>query len=56
MIACCKASPCKLSNLQCYFVLGEWVSCSVGTNFTPHIITANAGEVTFTDFLIDFAK
>ncbi|XP_057462087.1 AT-hook motif nuclear-localized protein 1-like [Actinidia eriantha] len=24
--------------------LGEWVSCSVGTNFTPHIITVNAGE------------
>ncbi|KAL2547459.1 AT-hook motif nuclear-localized protein 1 [Forsythia ovata] len=24
--------------------LGEWVSCSVGANFTPHIITANAGE------------
>ncbi|GFZ01223.1 AT-hook motif nuclear-localized protein 1 [Actinidia rufa] len=23
---------------------GEWVSCSVGTNFTPHIITVNAGE------------
>ncbi|KAI3468857.1 hypothetical protein Pfo_025520 [Paulownia fortunei] len=24
--------------------LGEWVSCSVGANFTPHIITVNAGE------------
>ncbi|CAI9771751.1 unnamed protein product [Fraxinus pennsylvanica] len=24
--------------------LGEWVSCSVGTNFVPHIITVNAGE------------
>ncbi|CAI9755378.1 unnamed protein product [Fraxinus pennsylvanica] len=23
---------------------GEWVSCSVGANFTPHIITVNAGE------------
>ncbi|KAJ8538673.1 hypothetical protein K7X08_029969 [Anisodus acutangulus] len=23
---------------------GEWVSCSVGTNFTPHIITVNTGE------------
>ncbi|KAL2543948.1 AT-hook motif nuclear-localized protein 1 [Forsythia ovata] len=23
---------------------GEWVSCSVGANFTPHIITINAGE------------
>ncbi|KAK6130191.1 hypothetical protein DH2020_036107 [Rehmannia glutinosa] len=25
-------------------VIGEWVSCSVGANFTPHIITVNAGE------------
>lgn len=25
--------------------LGEWVACSVGANFTPHIITVNAGEV-----------
>ncbi|GMH09479.1 hypothetical protein Nepgr_011320 [Nepenthes gracilis] len=24
--------------------LGEWLSCSVGANFTPHIITVNAGE------------
>ncbi|XP_073055721.1 AT-hook motif nuclear-localized protein 1-like [Primulina eburnea] len=24
--------------------LGEWVSCSVGANFTPHIITVGAGE------------
>ncbi|CAH2071379.1 unnamed protein product [Thlaspi arvense] len=24
--------------------LGEWVPCSVGGNFTPHIITVNAGE------------
>ncbi|XP_074317547.1 AT-hook motif nuclear-localized protein 1-like isoform X2 [Silene latifolia] len=24
--------------------IGEWVSCSVGANFTPHIITAQAGE------------
>ncbi|GAB2274091.1 hypothetical protein Dimus_008861 [Dionaea muscipula] len=24
--------------------LGEWVSCSVGANFTPHIITINTGE------------
>ncbi|XP_059308165.1 AT-hook motif nuclear-localized protein 1-like isoform X2 [Lycium ferocissimum] len=23
---------------------GEWVSCSVGANFTPHIITVNTGE------------
>ncbi|KAK4389398.1 AT-hook motif nuclear-localized protein 1 [Sesamum angolense] len=26
---------------------GEWVSCSVGANFTPHIITVNAGELNF---------
>lgn len=25
-------------------VTGDWVSCSVGANFTPHIITVNAGE------------
>lgn len=25
-------------------VPGEWISCSVGANFTPHIITVNAGE------------
>ncbi|XVF51624.1 hypothetical protein PTKIN_Ptkin04bG0199300 [Pterospermum kingtungense] len=24
--------------------IGEWVACSVGANFTPHIITVNAGE------------
>ncbi|CAA2968818.1 Hypothetical predicted protein [Olea europaea subsp. europaea] len=24
--------------------LGEWVSCTVGANFIPHIITVNAGE------------
>ncbi|XVF73393.1 hypothetical protein PTKIN_Ptkin12aG0198300 [Pterospermum kingtungense] len=24
--------------------LGEWSSTSVGTNFTPHVITVNAGE------------
>lgn len=24
---------------------GDWISCSVGGNFTPHIITVNAGEV-----------
>lgn len=28
----------------CFFV-GEWVACSVGANFTPHIITVNTGEV-----------
>ncbi|EOY24515.1 AT-hook motif nuclear-localized protein 1 isoform 3 [Theobroma cacao] len=25
-------------------LVGEWVACSVGANFTPHIITVNAGE------------
>lgn len=24
---------------------GDWVPCSLGANFTPHIITVNAGEV-----------
>ncbi|KAI4377889.1 hypothetical protein MLD38_015450 [Melastoma candidum] len=24
--------------------LGDWVTCSVGANFTPHIITVNTGE------------
>ncbi|KAL6182055.1 hypothetical protein ACLB2K_043478 [Fragaria x ananassa] len=24
--------------------LGEWVACSVGANFTPHIINVNSGE------------
>ncbi|XP_065858050.1 AT-hook motif nuclear-localized protein 1 [Euphorbia lathyris] len=24
--------------------IGEWVACSVGANFTPHIINVNAGE------------
>ncbi|KAJ6347554.1 hypothetical protein OIU76_004103 [Salix suchowensis] len=27
-----------------FALLGEWVACSVGANFTPHIITVNAGE------------
>ncbi|KAA8524419.1 hypothetical protein F0562_010857 [Nyssa sinensis] len=26
--------------------MGDWVSCSVGANFTPHIITVNSGEYT----------
>lgn len=25
--------------------VGAWGACSVGANFTPHIITVNAGEV-----------
>lgn len=28
-------------------LVGEWFACSVGANFTPHIITVNAGEVSF---------
>ncbi|XVE57764.1 hypothetical protein DITRI_Ditri04bG0115900 [Diplodiscus trichospermus] len=31
----------KLLNFD---ILCEWVACSVGANFTPHIITVNAGE------------
>lgn len=27
--------------------IGEWAATSVGTNFTPHIITVHAGEVCF---------
>lgn len=27
-----------------YNNLGEWVACSVGANFTPHIVTVNSGE------------
>lgn len=27
------------------FLTGELNACSIGTNFTPHIITVNAGEV-----------
>nr|XP_009600976.1 AT-hook motif nuclear-localized protein 1-like [Nicotiana tomentosiformis] len=27
-----------------FLSVGEWVSCSVGANFTPHIITINTGE------------
>ncbi|KAJ6946432.1 AT-hook motif nuclear-localized protein 1-like [Populus alba x Populus x berolinensis] len=30
--------------LACHILIGEWVACSVGANFTPHIITVNAGE------------
>ncbi|CAM8980291.1 unnamed protein product [Rhodiola kirilowii] len=34
---------------------GEWVACSVGTNFTPHMITVNAGE-DVTMKIISFAQ
>ncbi|KAL4339386.1 hypothetical protein GQ457_08G027290 [Hibiscus cannabinus] len=33
---------CKVPSLGT--CLGEWVACSVGANFTPHIITVNSGE------------
>jgi hypothetical protein len=33
--------------IDCHF-LGEWAANSVGTNFTPHVITVNAGEVCLT--------
>ena len=31
--------------LNCF--VGEWAGTSVGTNFMPHVITVNAGEVRF---------
>lgn len=38
-------SPTSVSKVK-YEVenIGEWVACSVGANFTPHIITVNSGE------------
>ncbi|EXC17842.1 hypothetical protein L484_023197 [Morus notabilis] len=41
-----KARPPSSVNKTKYELenLGEWVACSVGANFTPHIITVNAGE------------
>ncbi|CAN6579314.1 hypothetical protein ACFX13_038726 [Malus domestica] len=40
-----KVKPSSVSKTK-YEVenLGEWVACSVGANFTPHIITVNSGE------------
>ncbi|XP_017973827.1 PREDICTED: AT-hook motif nuclear-localized protein 1 isoform X2 [Theobroma cacao] len=41
---------CRISSSMCpwqkgvLMFFGEWVACSVGANFTPHIITVNAGE------------
>lgn len=32
-------------NLVELFLVGELVACSVGANFTPHVITVAAGEV-----------
>lgn len=37
--------PILLLILFFYPCSGEWVACSVGANFTPHIITVNSGEV-----------
>ena len=34
-----------VTNLFKILVVGEWVACSVGANFTPHILTVNSGEV-----------
>lgn len=31
--------------INCF--VGEWAATSVGTNFTPHVITVNAGEVCY---------
>lgn len=28
-----------------FFIVGERIAYSVGANFTPHVITVNAGEV-----------
>ncbi|KAK4365866.1 hypothetical protein RND71_013746 [Anisodus tanguticus] len=45
-----KVRPVGLSGVKVYQPKadvensGEWVSCSVGANFTPHIITVNTGE------------
>ncbi|XP_030538171.1 AT-hook motif nuclear-localized protein 1-like isoform X3 [Rhodamnia argentea] len=33
----------EVENLDCFFT-GDWVACSVGANFTPHIINVNTGE------------
>ena len=48
MIISVFAFPIETGNGHCSngrLILGEWVACSVGANFTPHIITVNAGEV-----------
>ncbi|KAE9597714.1 hypothetical protein Lal_00041442 [Lupinus albus] len=40
-----KVKPISVSKAKFEIVnLGEWVACSVGANFTPHIINVNAGE------------
>ena len=48
MCVCVCVCECLISYLlmfcNSYFV-GEFNACSVGTNFMPHIITVNAGEV-----------
>lgn len=35
------------------FCVGEWVPCSVGGNFTPHVIAVNAGEVNSLEVFFD---
>ncbi|GFP81828.1 putative DNA-binding protein escarola [Phtheirospermum japonicum] len=40
-----KLQPLRVECLSWYeHIAGDWVPCSVGANFTPHIITVNAGE------------
>ncbi|KAJ0106469.1 hypothetical protein Patl1_18636 [Pistacia atlantica] len=40
-----KVSVCLACHFTGFFrTAGEWVACSVGANFTPHIITVNTGE------------
>ncbi|CAL0313399.1 unnamed protein product [Lupinus luteus] len=40
-----KVKPSSVSKAKFEIVnLGEWVACSGGANFTPHIINVNAGE------------
>lgn len=34
-----------VTDVEEFIFVGEWVACSVGANFTPHIITVNSGEV-----------
>ncbi|CAN1747991.1 AT-hook motif nuclear-localized protein 1 [Linum perenne] len=39
-----ESPPEKSGELTKKHFIWDWVSCSVGANFTPHIITVNAGE------------
>ncbi|KAJ8767668.1 hypothetical protein K2173_018226 [Erythroxylum novogranatense] len=40
---CGKVKPASKTKYE-LDTIGEWVACSVGANFTPHVITVNAGE------------